>query len=383
VHDSRNRFPSSRAPRIGRLLIALAACAAALATGCGRPIKVAFVGPLTGPSSAVGLGGRNGFLLALGEGPGAVPGRAPRLELLVRDDANDPAACLAALRDLKAAGCSLVVLGATSHAGTGAVHWAMGNEVLVISPTISTIELAEGERLYVRVNTAAAEYGASIARVAWERFGKRRVGTVGDLRNMSYVQAVRDSFAAEYARLGGTAAFDKLFDSAAGKPAEGLAAAIRSSRCDGLFVIAASSDVVLIAKELEKAGAPAQLFLPPWPLTRDLVQNGGAALEGAVGVSIADLEYRTPEAKAFEAAYLGEHGEEPSFTAMFGYEAAAILKKALSVSKNASPRAVWDSIVRMSEFRGLQGGIKFNGRAEAEREMFLFQVRGGDFARLE
>ncbi len=218
---------------------------------------------------------------------------------------------------------------------------------------------------------------------AIERFHETRVGIIGDSRNSSYIDAVKGAFLAEYARLDGKASFDLTFDSSKGVPGSDLVAEVRSKGCDGLLAIAASTEVVLMAKELERARLHVQFLLPPWPLTIDLIQNGGAAVEGAVAVSIADLEYRSAAGKAFESAYRSEYGEAPSFTAMFGWEAASVLRAALVSGGPATPKTLSDRIIAIRGFDGLQGKIEFNTDGKATRTMFLFRIDGGVFRRID
>lgn len=95
-------------------LVGVASCAP-------KPIAIGFVGPLTGSSAPIGLGVRNGFLMAFSVGPGAATGSIPPYTLIVKDDHSDPDACLSALVELKAAGCSVAILGTTSQAATKAL----------------------------------------------------------------------------------------------------------------------------------------------------------------------------------------------------------------------------------------------------------------------
>ncbi len=362
----------------------LVAAVLALSFACSRsPLLVGFVGPLTGSSSAIGLGCRNGFLMALGSGPGAAPGSTPPLRLLVMDDKNDPDVCLKAFEDLKAQGCSVVLLGTPSQAATKAVPWAVANGMLVITPTVSSHVGGDDSSLFIRVNMPSSEYGVALARTAFARFHALEVGLIGDSRNAGYVDAVSRAFEAEYSRLGGRVSFEISFDSSKDNPAAGIAERIRNSGCDGLLVITASSEAVIIAKELERSRLHTRLFFPPWPLTLDLLQNGGAAMDDAVAVSIADLEYRSPASKAFEKAYNDEYGEEPSFTAMFGWEGAAILRRALASSASTSARALSDRIIAIGDYEGLQGRIQFDSAGKAKRSVFLFVVENGEFRRLD
>jgi len=358
--------------------------AALFTTGCSRPaLVIGFVGPLTGSSSAVGLGCRNGFLMAFGEVEKNGSRKNPVYELLVKDDANDPDTCLAAFKELKEEGCSTIVLGTTSNAASKALPWAMENGIFVISPTVSSFDASGGPQLFVRVNTASAEYGVRLAQIAREKYNIRKMGIIGDDRNKSYVKAVHDAFVSEYASLGGITGFSQFFDSMAQKPAADFIASLGKTGCDGVLIIAASTDVVLLVKELQKSGLAPQVFLPPWPFTLDLLHNGGTAVEGVVGISIADLGYASPAAKLFETNYLKEFGESPSFTAMFGYEASSILLRGIAAGSGFKPAEIRQAIINIGDFDGLQGAISFNEKAEADREMFLFTIRNGAFIRVE
>lgn len=117
---------------ISTVILALGGVGIFIACSAPGP-TIGFVGPLTGPSSAVGLGTRNGVLLALSSHTGG--SQTP--EVLIKDDLNDPDQCLSAVKELSAAGCSIVILGTPSQAATRALPWAVEHSMLVISPTVS------------------------------------------------------------------------------------------------------------------------------------------------------------------------------------------------------------------------------------------------------
>ncbi len=361
------------------LLIALSV----LMSCAPKPLIIGFVGPLTGSSAPIGLGTRNGFLMAFGSGPGAAPGNIPPCTLVVQDDHNDADLCLSALAELKHEGCSIVILCTTSQAATKAIPWAMQHDMLVITPTISTPVPGVDNSLFVRINMGSAFYGKALADLAIGRLSRKRVALAGDMVNADYVNSVIDSFTSAYAAAGGTISFTKFFNSRTGKPAEGIVQAIEENHSDGLLIVAASTEVVQIAKELERAGSRTQLLLPPWPLTLDLLQNGGKAVEGAVAVSIADLEFRSAAGKGFVEHYLAEYGEQPSFTALFGYEAAAMLRTTLATGIRPTPRLVKDKILAIHEFEGLQGTIRFDAHGDAERDLFRYVIEHGHYKSID
>jgi branched-chain amino acid transport system substrate-binding protein len=354
-----------------------------LASCAPKPVHIGFVGPLTGSSAPIGLGGRNGFLMALGDGPGAAPGKVPGMTLVVKDDHNEPETCLETLKELKAEGCSIVILGTTSRAATLALPWAMKNDMFVISPTISTTVPGIDNSLFMRINVRSSSYGSTLARLAMDRYGKGRVAVLSDMVNADYVQSIVEGFTTAYTGLGGIISFSGPFNSRTGRPTDGLQQTLLDNQSDGLLIVAASTEVALIAKELEKGGTKIQLFLPPWPLTLDLLENGGTAVEGAVAVSAADLSFRTQAGKKFKADYMQEYGETPSFTAMLGYETSQVLRSALSTGAGTQPQQLREKILQIGAFDGIQGPIRFAPDGNAERDIFLYKIKNGTFESID
>jgi len=203
--------------------------------------------------------------------------------------------------------------------------------------------------------------------------------TVGDEANGSYVDSVLSAFNATYESLGGIVSCAELFDSRKGRPFSSLPTTLRKAGADGLLIVAASSDTVKIAKELERANLNLQIFLSPWALTPDLIQNGGKAVEGALGVSIADLGFQSPSGKQFAQKYREVYGEGPSFTAMFGYETASILAQALSQPGERTPLAIHRKIIAQGKFQGVQGDITFDRAGKAQRNILVFTIQNGVF----
>jgi branched-chain amino acid transport system substrate-binding protein len=276
----------------------------------------------------------------------------------------------------------LVILATTSQAASKAIPWAMKEGMLVLSPTVSNASFSGKDDLFIRINTSSEAFGTKLAATAFGLFGKRRVGIIGDSGNALYVDAVADSFKAEFSRQGGEVPFVLGFRSASGLPSGKLLAELERARADGLVAITAGNEAAMIAKQIEKAGLGLRMFLPPWPLTLDLIKNGGKAVEGAVAVSVSDMDYRAKEGRAFHAGYLAEYGEEPSFTAMFGYEAAAVLRRTLSAAGRKDPESVKRKLIELGEFPGLQGNIAFDKNGDASRDLFLFAVEDGKFKRI-
>jgi branched-chain amino acid transport system substrate-binding protein len=77
-------------------VLALVVSAAGPAVGAGKPVvKIGFIGPLTGPNAALGLGARNSAMLAVKQA-NQRPNAPYKYKLIVMDDASDPSVGVAA-----------------------------------------------------------------------------------------------------------------------------------------------------------------------------------------------------------------------------------------------------------------------------------------------
>ena len=94
-----------------RRLLVLGAIACLTLAGCGptEPIRLGFIGGLSDRNSDNGQSGQNGVILAIEQfnRAGGLGGR--QVELVVRDDAQEPAVAERVARELVAAGVEAVI----------------------------------------------------------------------------------------------------------------------------------------------------------------------------------------------------------------------------------------------------------------------------------
>lgn len=369
--------------RLFRVILLLLGLAAITSCVLKKPIKIGLIGPLTGPSSAVGQGIRNGFQMAFDETFRAAGIRGRRIDLIVRDDENSTDKCLAAIKTLESAGCGIILIGTTSEAGKDAVQYANKQGLFVLSPTISDDSLNNLDDFFFRISLSSSKYGENLAE-AVRRFGnKKRIALLGDEKNATYKNLIFDSFRKNFVSADREIVYEKSFNSDAPLPYAEIIDGVAAAKADGVLIVAASTETALLCKFFERAGVTSQVYLPPWPLTIDLIKNGGKAVENVITVSVADMEFTAPEAKEFRKQYLEKYSVEPSFTAMFGYEAAAILRQALNNVKTFDPESIKTAFLKIRGFKALQGTINFDDFGDALRPMFYFTIKDGRFMRLE
>jgi len=126
----------------------LAAFLALSLSACAKPpVKVGLPLVLTGLTSRIGIAGRNGALLAAERINAAGGIRGRRLELLPRDDFEDPDKALEVDQALAEEGAVALVGHMASRTGLKAAEFATERRLPLVSPTISSTDYSgEGEQ---------------------------------------------------------------------------------------------------------------------------------------------------------------------------------------------------------------------------------------------
>src|SRR2546422_3845195 len=131
--------------------------------------------------------------------------RGRKLELRVADDSGNEDTAVRVAEQLYADPAVVAVVG---HLSSGAslaaarVYGGGATPTPMISPSASSPDLSGISPYVFRVCPSDLQHGPQLARFAWQTLGARRAGII--YLNNDYGRGVRRTFAAEFARLGGT-----------------------------------------------------------------------------------------------------------------------------------------------------------------------------------
>lgn len=370
---SLRRRSASHPGGLGPILVIAAACL--VSASCARPpLRIGYLGPLTGRLSDLGVSGRNGAVSAVEErnGRGGIRGR--KVELVSEDDIQDPVAAADAFDRLRKAGVAAVVGPMTSDIALAVLDAAGEAEIPLVSPTASTPKLSGLDDYFLRVNPPDLSEAVSLAGFAAEAgFGK--VAAVYDLANRSFSERLAQEFSKTFLRSGGRTTL-LPFDSSTSPSYSSLARRILEESPEALLIIAGTADTAALAQQLSRAGYAGTLYGTGWAMTSELVRNGGNAVEGMVFSHYFDQESGDPRWTAFAESYRTRFGSVPDFVAGLGYIAARVI---LDSMEAAGTRDVRGSILRISRFEGLQGTVTLDRYGDAELERFRIVLRNGRF----
>jgi len=355
---------------------------AAVLAGCPEktePIRVGWVGGLTGRNYDLGISSRNGASLAVEEINAAGGIRGRQLELLVRDDAQDPETARSAVEGLVVSGVVSIVGPTTSAMAAVALPIANRERVLMISPTVSSSAFLGKDDWFVMLYPSTAASAPLLASHVAGR-GLRRATAFLDLSNEAFSRTWHDEFAADFEGRGGKILRTVPFSSGAVGSYLDLVREGLDPRSDVVLVIASALDTASIAQQIRKL-SKVQIVGTDWSLTNDLVVHGGSAVEGALFTQKVDPFDVSPRYVRFREAYGKRFSQEVDFAAVLSHDAVNALAEGLR--KDASREGVRGAILEKGKFEGLQGEYRIDRFGDVERRQFVVTVRNGKTSAVE
>lgn len=152
---------------------------------------------------------------------------------------------------------------------------------------------------------------------------------------------------------------------------------------DALFIPDFAERVGLIAPQLAYYGLEEiqLLGINGWN-SPDLIRTAGSFVEGAV---IADGFFRYssyPFVREFVNLYFETYGEEPSILEAQAFDAAGIILSLLDQEDIQTRDDLRLALAMVRNYPGVTGATSFNFQGEAEKVLFLLQVKNGNFVQI-
>jgi branched-chain amino acid transport system substrate-binding protein len=353
------------------LLGGLAAC------GPKPPVKLGFVGGLTGSVGELGSAGRNGALLAveMKNASGGIGGR--RIELLMRDDKQDPQTAAAVLRELSAAGVVAVVGPMTSVVGKALAPVAGELGLVLVGGTVATPDLSGRDDFFFRVIAPTTVYATQSARLAREALRARAAMVVVDRANAEYTERWAADFKTAFERNGARVVELVSFDSRQPVDFGPIAERAAARRPDLLALAMSARDAGLLGRRVRQALPEVQLFGSGWTASPRLIEMGGVAIAGMWVEQYYDLDSKAAVWQAMDTAYRERFGLPPDYAALAGFDATLVALSALE--RGATRETFKDKLLAGGEFPGAQVPIRFDAFGDPQRDLYMSRVKNGGF----
>ena len=345
-------------------------------------VKIGLIAPIeSGPDLAVGQAMHRGVSLAMKEAnaAGGYEGKLP-YELVLRNDSGLWGASSNTMVELAYEQRVWAVIGSVDAANSHiALRVALKAEVPMINTASTDPTMTETAIPWIlRTYPDDRQHGYRLAKFIYL---EKEVGRVAILRsNDKFGRMGVAEFIDAARRLGHPIVLEVRYN-----PGErGLdkqLERIRRSNVEAVVLWSNAVDAGNILKEMRAAGMKHQVYGTDRLLSPAFLETAGDAADGVIATSPMAPDRKEKEWEKFRKAFVDAFDTEPDLFAAFSYDGARILLS--SIEKAGLNRVrIRDELVKLTEYAGASGRMKFDLTLNNLGSMHVLQVQGGRFVRL-
>lgn len=371
--------------RLKKLFLFLVVAAAMAGCGKSEPvIKVGFVAPLTGDQAAHGIDMKQGAELALedalAQGP-IVPGY--KIELVVLDDARNPAQAVSAAKRLAADPDVLAVIGHLNSSCTKPAS-AIYHEarMLHVSPVSSNPDISrQGFDTFYRICPTDDLQGPAAAGFAIKKLGAKKIFILDDLT--TYGRGLSNEFEQSAKKMGaeilgheGITQGEKDFSPVLTK--------IKGFQPDLIFFAGMYPEGALLIQQRAKLGITAKFLGGDGLYEQSLIQLATPqAAEGVYLTALGGDVRLLPSAQAFIQAYEKKYGHLGAYSS-YMYEATRLVLEMIRVAGKKDRAAVLAAMKNLKKYPGILGTHTFDEKGDTRlKTIGIYTVHEGKFKFIE
>lgn len=345
-----------------------------------QPIRLGVIVDVSGPSSSLGIAGRNGVQLAVEQvnEQGGVLGRP--IELLYRDEGFDPDKARQAGEELIAAQVEAAIGPMTSTMAEQLAPQFTEAGILLMGITPLSPLLAGRDDMFFRTLSHQNPDAGDIARHL-QRLDLQRTNVLIEVSNHSFTLPWLADFSRQAQqtglRLGQVVEFnrDQQTDFA------DLAERALADQPQAVVLVSNAIDTALLATQLRRRQPDLTLATPAWAAADTLIEMGGRAVEGMLTAQTFDLNNQAEDFVALRQHYQARFGQDINTAAITGYNAAQVLLRALAQRQPGEhPK---QTLLRIRRFQGMQFPIVFDDFGDSNSPLLPMVIRDGRFTRLD
>ncbi|SJZ66788.1 amino acid/amide ABC transporter substrate-binding protein, HAAT family [Trichlorobacter thiogenes] len=365
-------------------IAAVFCCLLSLLIACSpkKPVKIGFLGGMSGRVADLGVAGRNGAMLAIEQRNTAGGIHGQQVELVVKDDGQNSEVAQKAVAELLNSNIELIIGPMTSSIALAVLDQVNASKAILLAPTVSTTALTGKNDNFLRIIGDTSTYATKLARYQAQKFGHRRVAVIYDLNNRSYTESWFGDFKREFELHGGSVVAVETYHSLPTTSFHQLATTLLKQKPELVVIITNAVDAALICQQIRKQDAAVSIGMAEWASTERFIELAGGAAEG---VLVSQFVNRTDPSERYQR-FLKQYrerfgGQEPGFAGLAGYDAALAAMDAYAARK--SGETLKQTIIRLNSFQGGQQKYQIDRFGDANRLTTATIVRNGIYQTLE
>jgi branched-chain amino acid transport system substrate-binding protein len=356
-------------------LLLLAACAKKDTGG----VTVGEYASLTGKEAAFGQSSHKGTLLAIEElnAGGGVLGKP--ITLVTEDDESKSGEPATAVRKLISRDRAVAILGeVASSRSLEAAPICQAEHIPMISPSSTNPAVTAVGDCIFRVCFIDPFQGTVLAKFARETLHARRVAlltSVSSAYSVGLAKFFRERFTADGGEITGEGKYSE-----GDKDFRAQLTAIKAGGADAIFVPGYYTEAALISQQARELGLTVPLFGGDGWEAPELIQIGGAAVEGCYYSTHYSPESPSPRVRAFVQKFQARFGgETPDAMAALGYDSAMILADAIKRAGSTESARIRDALAATRNFPGITGNTTIDAQRNATKGAVIITIKNGRF----
>jgi len=366
-----------------RLLISFMfiASSAQAAISSNVPIRIAYVGGLTGANSQAAVKSLKAMKLAVAEANAAGGALGRKIEVLEYDNESSAVKNIPLFRKILAD--KVIAISGIHHSNDGLIlaEYAEKHRVPLVVASATHPGITKNREFVVRVCFTDDRQGQALANLAFHKMKARRVVTVVDVSN-SFTDYLAKAFDARLAELGGQVV--KTFPIRANDNdfRQSIGEIKRQAGLDAVFVATSAMEAGYFTTQLVSAGVSVPLLgNDGWQndnLEQVLKNLQNTAFDALFTVHW-HVDFGTPKAKGFMRSFQQTYGErinsfdaDPALT----YDGTALLVEAVRKANSIDPREIIRA-ARQLHFEGVTGAIRIGPTGDPKKRVGILRISKG------
>lgn len=366
-------------PRLALLLAASASLlvSARAAAPSGDPIKVGEYMSLTGKEASFGQSTHRGILLAFEElnAAGGVLGRP--LKLIVEDNQTRSGESATIAKKMITRDKVVALIGEAASGRTlEAAPLAQAAKIPMIAPAATNPKVTQVGSYIFRVCFIDPFQGTVMAKFAHEDLKARKVAILSSVSN-AYSVGLAKFFRDTFTAAGGTIVAEQKY-SEGDKDFRAQLTAIKAANVDLVFVPGYYTESALIVRQARDLGLNVPFIGGDGWVADQLLDIGGAALNGCYYSTHFSPENQDPAVQSFVQRFKARWGaENPDAFAALGYDAARVLADAMTRAGTTAGPKVRDALAATKQFPGITGVTTIDENRDASKPAAIIAIRDG------
>jgi branched-chain amino acid transport system substrate-binding protein len=362
-----------------RLLAGILGCVVGQLTAAHatEPIKIGEIDPLTGKEASFGQSTQKGVTLAIEEinARGGLLGRP--LEVVVEDNQSRAGDSPTVARKLITHDKVVALIsGGTSTTCLEMAPICQAARIPFVASSATAPEITEKRNYIFRVCFIDPFQGGALAKFARVTLKAKRVALLTSV-SASYSVGLSKFFREGFTAAGGEIAIEQKY-AEGDKDFRAQLTAIKAVAPDAIAVTGFYTEGALVCKQARELGLTCPLFGGDGWEAPELIEIGGAAVNGTYYCSHYSSESIAPEVQTFVKTFRAKNsGEIPDSNAALGYDAVMILADAITRAGSTDGTKIRDALAVTKNFAGVTGQITIDAQRNASKPVVVLAVRDG------